>query len=146
MAIARKHLRFGWWALLVFLTLGMVLESFHGFKVQWYLAATNETRQLLWRLAHAHGTLLSIVNIVFGLTLANAGRWHPASRNLASRCLIGASVLLPGGFFLGGIVVYGGDPSLGVLLVPFGAALLLLATYLNARGASDAWRKESPRE
>jgi hypothetical protein len=115
-----------------------VLESFHGFKVQWYLAATNETRQLLWRLAHAHGTLLALVNIVFGLMLANPMRWRAGHRALASRCLIGATLLLPGGFFLGGTVVYGGDPSPGILLVPFGALLLLVATYLTARAASSA--------
>ncbi|NIM42420.1 MAG: hypothetical protein GTN84_14715, partial [Hydrogenophaga sp.] len=36
--LARQHLRFGWWSLLVFLCLGAVLESMHGFKVQFYVA------------------------------------------------------------------------------------------------------------
>jgi hypothetical protein len=31
---------------------------------------------------------------------------------------------LPGGFLLGGIIVYGGDPNPGVLLSPIGALLL----------------------
>jgi hypothetical protein len=131
--------------LLVFLSLGIVLESFHGFKVQWYLAATNETRQLLWRLAHAHGTLLALVNIVFGLMVASPMRWRAGYRTLASRCLIGATLLLPGGFFAGGIAVYGGDPSPGILLVPFGALLLLVATYLSARGTSGAWARDRER-
>ncbi len=30
-AYSRRHLRFGWWSLLVFLTLGIALESLHGF-------------------------------------------------------------------------------------------------------------------
>ena len=44
-----------------------------------------------------------------------------------------ASVLLPGGFFLGGVVFYAGDPGIGVLLVPAGAALLLYAIFSIAR-------------
>jgi hypothetical protein len=33
---------------------------------------------------------------------------------------------MPLGFFLGGLKFYGGDPGLGIVLVPIGAALLLL--------------------
>ena len=53
-----------------------------------------------------------------------------------SKALIGASVLLPGGFFLGGIRFYAGDPGLGIILVPPGAILLLLAAFLLARASS----------
>jgi hypothetical protein len=137
-AISRRHLRFGWWGLLLFLTLGLVLETLHGFKVQWLLAADHETRRLLWRLAHAHGTLLSLVNIVFGLMLGRPLPWRPGLRSLASRALIAATILLPGGFFLGGVVVYGGDPGPGIYLVPFGALLLLVAVYLTARSTRHA--------
>jgi hypothetical protein len=52
--------------------------------------------------------------------------------------LIGASVLLPGGFFLGGFFIYDGDPGLGALLVPVGGVLLLIAVFLTARGISAA--------
>ena len=31
------HLRVGWWSLLIFLTLGLILEGMHGLKVGWYL-------------------------------------------------------------------------------------------------------------
>ena len=64
-ALQRRHLRVGWTSLLVFVVLGGVLESMHGFKVDWYLAVGNETQRLLWRLAHAHGTFLSLVHIGF---------------------------------------------------------------------------------
>lgn len=130
-----RHVRVGWWALLVFLAIGSVLEAFHGFKVQWYIAATNETRRHLWTLAHAHGTLLALVNIAFGLTLRTRVNLTASARTLASRALVLATALLPGGFFLGGVVIYAGDPGLGVLLVPLGAALLALAVFLMARGA-----------
>ncbi len=143
-ASARRHLFLGWWSLLFFLTLGIVLEAFNGFKVQWYMAVANQTRRELWTLAHAHGTLLSLVNVAFGLTLRSGTKWSSASRTLASRCLIGATLLLPGGFFLGGVGIYAGDPGLLILLVPIGAALLFAAVLLIARGATRFAHSESP--
>ena len=129
-ARAGLHLRFGWASLLLFLSLGIVLETLHAFKVGWYLDVSNETRRLMWTLAHAHGTLLALVHIVFGLTPPSPRD----GRKLASLSLIGASVLLPGGFFLGGLAVYGGDPGVGILLVPAGAVLLLAAVGATAWG------------
>ena len=133
---ARRHLRFGWWSLAIFATLGLVLESFHGFKVRAYLDVSNETRRLMWTLAHAHGTLLSLVHVVFGLSVRVAPEISARARPLISRCLIGASVLLPGGFFLGGVTFYGGDPGVGVLLVPVGAVSLIIAVFFLARRAA----------
>ncbi len=138
MDYAQRHLRFGWWSLLVFATLGLVLESLQGFKVRAYLDVSNDTRRLMWTLAHAHGTLLAAVNILFGLTLRGV---TPAAMPRASRIstsLIAASLLLHGGFFLGGVAFYGGDPGLGVLLVPAGGALLLFALFAIARCMSGA--------
>ncbi len=130
--LRRRHLRFGWWALLLFVTLGFVLETFHGFKVRFYLDGANATRRLMFTLAHAHGTLLALVNIVFGATIASA---HPTERatSVASAALTLAAVLLPVGFFLGGVAPMGGDPGLGVLLVPLGAIALLVGVFLSAR-------------
>jgi hypothetical protein len=131
----RLHLRVGWWSLLVFLCGGIALEAMHGFKLGFYLDVGNETRRLLWTLAHAHGTLLSILNLVFALTLRSAPGFRGPSLAMASRCLVGALVLLPLGFALGGAFVHGGDPGLGILLVPPGALLLFVAVLLAARGA-----------
>jgi hypothetical protein len=133
MFVAKLHLRFGWWALLGFLTLGFVLESLHGFKVGWYLEMGNETRRLMWTLAHAHGSLLSMVHVIFAATVIFLPEWKSTSRTTASRCLMSASLLIPGGFFLGGCVIYAGDPGLGILLVPPGALLLFVAVLLTAR-------------
>ena len=130
---ARRHLRFGWWSLAVFATLGLVLETFHGFKVRAYLDVSNETRRLMWTLAHAHGTLLSVVHVIFGLSVRVAPEVSARDRPLISRCLIGASVLLPGGFFLGGVAFYGGDPGIGVVLVPVGAIAMIIAAIVLAR-------------
>ena len=128
-----RHLRLGWWFLLIYLTFGLVLEGLHGFKVGYYLNVSNETRRLMWTLAHAHGTLVALVQIAFGLTIRWLPTWDTRRRVLAGNFLIGASVLLPGGFFLGGLFLYGGDPGLGILLVPLGALLLLAAVLMTAR-------------
>ena len=126
---ASLHERLGWWALLGFLSLGLVLEALHGFKVGLYLDVSNETRRHMWTLAHAHGTLLALVNIAFGI----CQRTLALDVGLASRCLIAATVLLPGGFLLGGAVIYGGDPGLGIVAVPFGALALFVAVAAMAR-------------
>ncbi len=134
---ADRNLRFGWWSLLVFLSLGGVLEALHGFKIGWYVDVGNETRRLMFTLAHAHGTLLALVNIAAGLTAQKVDRFEV--RPSVSYALIWAAILLPAGFFLGGIVIYDGDPGLGVWLVPIGAALLF---YSIARIALDLSRRK----
>jgi hypothetical protein len=122
-----RHLRAGWWGLAVFVLLGAVLELLHAIKSPLYLDAGRETTRLLLRLAHAHGTLVSLVNIAYALTV----RARPAAaRASASGALLAALVLLPGGFLLGGLWARAGDPGLGVLLVPAGALALLLAAAL----------------
>ena len=136
--LARRHLRFGWWALLGYLLLGLALEALHGFKVGFYLDVSSSTRRLMWTLAHTHGTLLSILNVVFAMTLGFAPDWRESARQLASWSLRGALLLMPLGFFLGGLRVHGGDPGLGILLVPPGALLLFVAVALTAKAVSSA--------
>ena len=130
--VVRRHLRFGWFLLLVFLTLGLVLETLHGFKVQAYLSLMNETRRLMWTLAHAHGTALGVLHLGFAFSVSCVPSWPQSSRTIASFALIAASVLMPAGFFLGGVWVYAGDPGLGILLVPAGGILLFVAVLLAA--------------
>jgi hypothetical protein len=129
---ADRNLRFGWWSLLIFLLFGGALETLHGFKIGWYLDVGNEMRRLMFTLAHAHGTLLALVNIAAGLTARSVAGFD--LRPSISSVLIWAAILLPTGFFLGGVVTYGGDPGLGVWLVPVGAILLF---YSVARIALD---------
>jgi len=126
-----RHLRFGWWSLFAFLTLGVVLEALHGFKLGWYLNVDVEMRRLMFTLAHAHGTLLALVNIAAGLTMRTVKGFELAKA--PSFSLLWGSVLLPLGFFLGGLVIHDGDPGLGVLLVPIGALLLLYGVGSAAR-------------
>jgi hypothetical protein len=137
-ALARRHLRLGWWALLCFLALGLGLEAMHGFKVGWYLNVSSQTRRLMWTLAHAHGALIALVHVLFGLTLRGRSGENERWARFAAPCLSGALVLLPGGFFLGGVYTYGGDPGLGSLLIPAGGLLLLVGVFVIARHATDA--------
>ncbi|HXG48782.1 MAG TPA: hypothetical protein VNO52_14245 [Methylomirabilota bacterium] len=136
--LVQRHLRFGWWSLLLFLTLGIALEALHGFKVGAYLNVSNSTRRLMWTLAHAHGALFGLVHLAFAFTVRAAPQWPARGRGMASALLRGATVLLPGGFFLGGVVIHGGDPGLGIALVPVGAVMLLAAVLLTALGAAAA--------
>lgn len=131
-ALAERHLRFGWWTLLGFLALGLVLEALHGFKVGLYLDVTNETRRLMWTLAHAHGTLFALVNLGFAAAVLARPAWADRRRGLASSCLRAGSLLMPLGFFLGGVWVHGGDPGVGIVLAPLGGALMLAAVGLTA--------------
>jgi len=129
--LQQRHLQLGWLALLIFLTLGVVLESLHGFKVGAYVNPSNATRRLVWTLAHAHGTLLGLVHIAFAFTVRQLGAAASSRIVLASQGLSAATVLLPGGFFLGGFGVHGADPGLGIWLVPAGALSLLFSVWLT---------------
>ena len=139
-SLARHHTSIGWWTLLVFVGAGFALEALHGFKLGFYLDVSNEARRLQWTLCHAHGTLLGLLHLGFASTLrapAPPGAWQ----GRASTLLTAATILLPGGFFLGGLFILGGDPGPGVLLVPIGGLALLAAVALvavaHARGRDD---------
>jgi len=132
-AVARA-LRTGWILLAISLPAGVTLEALHGFKVQGYLR--SEVRREMWRLAHAHGTLLGILLLVF----AALAEKHVAAtaRGRIARDLRAGAVLMPLGFFLGGVLNSEGDPSLGIVLVPLGALFLLAALVRAARSGTSA--------
>lgn len=131
---SRAALRYGWTAIAAFLLLGLLLESLHLFKAPFYVEIS--IRRELWTLAHAHGTLLGILNVVFALCasscVADGGKRSRASLSLRSGAL-----LVPVGFFLGGTGNSEVDPSLAIVLVPLGALLVLHAVAVTAVGA---WR------
>jgi Na+-driven multidrug efflux pump len=127
----------------VFVLLGVVLETFHAFKWTGYLHVEHETRRLMLRLAHAHGTLLSVVQIVFALSARAEPRLLGSVRPAAM--LLG-QWMVPLGFLLGAIGARGGDPGPLVALLPAGAIawlvlyLMLLAAVVTLRFRSGAWR------
>ena len=132
-ALAQRHSKFGWYALFAFASLGAALEALHAFKAGFYLDVDNETRRLMWRLAHAHGTLLALIHLAFAATLPRTAARARPRLLWASSCLIAASCLLPAGFLLGGAFASAGDPGLPVLLVPLALPLLLAALWWTAR-------------
>jgi hypothetical protein len=132
-ALIARHMRIGWGALVVFVTLGLTLEAMHAYKAAIYLDVGNETRRLMWTLAHAHGIGLSLLNIAYAATLQAQLRSSSRALELASMLTAWSTLLVPLGFLLGGVVTYGGDPSPGVFLVPIGAFMLWIAVILVTR-------------
>lgn len=125
----RAHEKFGWTALLVALTFGVVLEGYLGFRSP---LIEDELRHDLWSLAHFHAAMLAILNLVYG-------RWAEEQPfALASSALMIGSGAIPLGFFLGGLSHPEGDPGAWILLVPVGAVLVLAAV---AHRAISAWRR-----
>lgn len=135
--LVSRHLKVGWTSLLLFMVLGLVLEGLHAFKLGLYLDGDLETRRLMWTLSHAHGDLLGLIHLAFAAHLSRL-KLTEREGDAASRLLLAATVLLPGGFFAGGLVVHGGDPGAGVLLAPVGALALIVATAICTRAT---WRR-----
>ena len=94
----------------------------------------------MWTLAHAHGALLALVQVAFAAGALSIGHWTPARLKVASVLLLDAALLIPLGFFLGGIGHGEGDPSVGILLVPIGALALFVGVGLPV---ASAWRARS---
>lgn len=127
------HLLWGFGGLFLFSLLGVAMEFLLAYKVPLLIDVANSERRLLLRLAHAHGTLLSLIEIAFAFVLSRGDASAPVGRRLrlASGSLSAATLLIPGGFFLGGVGAEGGDPGLLVALVPAGAFLLLVGLALT---------------
>jgi hypothetical protein len=129
----RRTLRTGWILLAISLPLGVTLEALHAFKVRSFLE--SDVRREMWRLAHAHGTLLGILLIAFA-AVADRHLAPLEARARVARHLRFGAVLMPLGFFLAGILNREGDPSFGIALVPIGALFLLVALVRAARCAT----------
>src|SRR3954471_3442099 len=94
--LRQRHLRLGWRMLAFFSLLGLVLETLNGFKIPWYVNAATETRRLMLTLAHAHGTLLGLINIAFGVSLPHMSEgMSRRAMTVASTGLSVGGVMLP---------------------------------------------------
>ena len=103
-----QHLLWGWSGLSLVVVLGVMLETFHAFKLPFYLHVDSETRRLLFRLAHAHAGLLCLLELGFAFTLTHVSTTRtPRPWRRASRALHAATILLPLGLFLGGVGLVG---------------------------------------
>ncbi|MDQ3116304.1 MAG: hypothetical protein M3Q86_06790 [Verrucomicrobiota bacterium] len=126
-------IRQGWISLAGWIVFGLLIEGLIGFRSPVLL--DDSIRRDMFRLAHAHGTLLNLVLIAAAicarLDLIRLGR-------VISLGLRAAVVLLPGGFLFGGIWHFKDDPGVAILLVPVGAVLLLTAAL---RIGCSVWRR-----
>ena len=138
MDVPHRCRRFGWWSLLVWLSLGLGLEALHACKLGWYLDVGNDARRLLLRLAHAHGGLLSLVVLAAATVPVHEAVASAHARG--ARLLRWAAVLMPVGFLLGGLFPLGGDPGPGIVLVPIGGVLLLVGVLTMARVCTPTTR------
>ncbi|MCS6883818.1 MAG: hypothetical protein RMM17_06120 [Acidobacteriota bacterium] len=129
---ATLHKRYGWSALLFFMLMGLALEGLLGFKSEEFLL--DPLRRELWSLAHFHGALLALVNLVYA---QRADDLPVNQRRIASGLLVTGSILMPLGFFLGGLSHPEGDPGIGIFLVPIGALMLV---YAIGSQAIAAWK------
>ena len=127
---AQRHWSFGWWGLAIFASLGLALELMHGIKWDFYLDVRHETRRLMWTLAHTHGTVFSFAHLLFAATVHHFQLEDHARIRFAGRCLTGAWMAMPLGFFLGGLWIYGGDPGWGIVLAPVGGLLFIVASSI----------------
>ena len=135
---AGMHLKIGWWTLAVFVGMGIVLESLHGFKLPWYLNVGVETRRTMLMMTHATGTLLGLLHVFFAVLVMQARAWSPAKRVYASYSLVAASLFIPSGFALAGIFQRDGTPGMGITLLVPGLLLLLIAISIAASNVSRA--------
>lgn len=116
----------GWIGLAIWMSAGLLFEGLIGFRVPLYLA--DEVRREMFRLGHAHGTLLNIILLLYGLCIRSGAVDLGAA---ASVCLRAGSILMPLGFVLGGAFHYESDPGALVFLAPLGG-LLVIFGVVNA--------------
>ena len=104
----------------VWMSFGLLLEGLIAFRVPTYLL-DNVTREM-FRLAHAHGTLLSLILVAVGLSARAEFISPPKLGNWMLRI---GSIAMPVGFLLGGIGHYESDPSPLVFLAPVGGVMMI---------------------
>ena len=136
----KQMLAQGWISIAIWMTFGLLLEGLLGYKTPAYLL-DNERREL-FRLAHAHGTLLGVLLVAAALCIQ---RFQVAPLRAAMTSLCIGSVVMPLGFLLAGIWHYESDPGVAIWLVP-PAALLLIFGVVAFALASVASLREKPKE
>ncbi len=128
----RLNIVAGLWVMAFFMAYGFLLIYLRDFapgKEEW-IASYHRDAHFQSRLAHVHGNLFALLNIVFGLLLLNL-KLPEASAKWASRLALGG-LLMPIGILS---EVYLG---LAPFLVMIGAISILAATLTLAIGAGKA--------
>jgi len=129
---AQAHERFpldvqAWFSLALFMTFGLLFEGLIGYRSPAYL--NDPMRRELFRLAHAHGTILSLLLLIAGFYLASKQIELPKAAMFSLR--IGAFVM-PIGFLLGGIWHTETDPNFLIVLSPIGGVMVIFGVIAIA--------------
>jgi hypothetical protein len=103
------------------MSVGFLLESLMAFKASAYL--DDLQRRELFRLAHAHGSLLGVVLVLVALWVERGSRLSRA----AIFALRFGAVVMPVGFLAAGLWHPESDPGLAIWLVPIGALPLIFS-------------------
>jgi uncharacterized membrane protein YgdD (TMEM256/DUF423 family) len=117
---SRGIARQAWFSLLFWMSMGLLFEGLIGFRAPVYLQ--DPLRRELFRLAHAHGTILSLLLLIVNLYLVKDLISPP---KLALRSLQAGVVSMPFGFLLGGLWHYESDPNFLIFIAPLGGLLLI---------------------
>jgi hypothetical protein len=117
----------GWLSIAFWMSVGLLLEGLLGYKIPAYLS--DPQRRELFRLAHAHGTLLGVILIAAGLCAERFATALPKAARFALRL---GSILMPVGFFVSGIWHTESDPGLAIWLVPPGALMVIFGAVVLA--------------
>ena len=117
----------GWFSLAVFMTFGLLFEGLIGYRSPPYL--NDPIRRELFRLAHFHGTALSLLLVVADMYLRSRDFEIPRAAALSLR--IGA-IVMPLGFLFGGMSTTETDPHFSIILSPIGGVMLIFAVIAIA--------------
>jgi hypothetical protein len=121
----------GWMSLALWMSFGLLLEGLMAYKSPAYL--DDPQRRELFRLAHAHGSLLGVVMVIAAMWARSAGA--RLSRLVVLAVRFGAAVM-PIGFLVAGLWHPESDPGVAIWLVPAGALPLifgLISIALSSR-------------
>ena len=124
--------RQAWFGLAFWMAFGLLVEGLIGFRSPAYLQ--DPVRREVFRLAHAHGTLLSILLLVANLYIRKGLAGPPSLGVLLLR--IGV-IAMPVGFLLGGIWHYESDPGIEIFLAPIGGILVVFGVVALALSSRD---------
>jgi len=134
-ALVAGLLRQAWIGLAFWMSFGLLLEGLIGYRIPDYL--NDPQRRELFRLAHAHGGVLSLVLLAAAFGLGFGATEAPRKALLALRVGV---VVMPLSFLLAGMWHYSNDPGLAIwlvapaaLLVIFGIVGLALALGIRKR-------------
>lgn len=117
-----RHLRLSLASLAVFLATGLWLEAMIGLRAAGWV--DDPLRREMLRLGHAHGAILSTVNLVIAWAMHRLATPDAWARRVRMAAWLGA-VCVGVGFFGGGLWHGPSDPGPLVLIVPAGALMLL---------------------